>query len=359
MKRLCSDCDRHFIDSLNNLDGTLIIAAWRGHVNCVRTLIEAGADVNSPALTSAVIKGREECVNLLLESGADVNAQSDILFKAATYGREKWVEFLIKKGADVNHQNSRGNTALMRAAELGQISSLQLLLKAGADVNKAGCDGSTALTASAQSGKRKCLKLLIKTGADVNKARDDGSTALTASAKLGKLKCVELLIKAGADVNTKNLDGYSVLMIAAEYQHTQCVESVLHAGALVNVDDFHNELTEYIIAATRKPDKKPNRKLCMLLFAAGVKLQMTSEGYVMKRTRTRGLWPTRGMSASLPKTAVPEYLINTKPGLRLKEKCREVIREHLLELDQHENLFVRVPRLGLPSLLAEYLLYGF
>ena len=80
-------------------------------------MIEAGADVNSSALTSAVIKGREECVNLLLEAGADVNTQPDILIKAATYGRDQWVKFLIKKGVDVNYQSFSGNTAMIRAAE--------------------------------------------------------------------------------------------------------------------------------------------------------------------------------------------------------------------------------------------------
>ena len=85
MKGLCSNCDEDFTDSLNNLDGTLIIAAWRGHVNCVRTMIEAEADVNSSALTSAVIKGRDDCVNLLLEAGTDVNTQKNIVIKAAAY----------------------------------------------------------------------------------------------------------------------------------------------------------------------------------------------------------------------------------------------------------------------------------
>ena len=89
-------------------------------MNCVQTMIEAGADVNSTSLTSAVIKGRDECVNLLLEAGADVNEQRNVLCKAAAYGQDK---------------------------------CLDLLLKAGADVNKAGCDGSTALTASAKSGQ--------------------------------------------------------------------------------------------------------------------------------------------------------------------------------------------------------------
>ena len=105
MEGLCEPCCEHYIDSGTNLDGTLIIAAWRGHANCVRALIDKGADVNNSALTSAVIKGRDECVNLLLEAGADVNRKPDILFKAATYSRDQWVKLLIKEGVDVNYQN--------------------------------------------------------------------------------------------------------------------------------------------------------------------------------------------------------------------------------------------------------------
>ena len=96
---------------------------------------------------------------------------------------------------------------------------------------------------------------------------------------------------------------------------------------------------------------KPNRKLCMLLYVAGERVQAEIESFVVKRGRALGL-PVR-----FPR--FPTYLIATTPGLCLKEKCRNVIRKHLLELDPHENLFIRVPRLGLPSLLTEYLLYGF
>ena len=41
----------------------------------------------------------------------------------------------------------------------------------------------------------------------------------------------------------------------------------------------------------------------------------------------------------------------------LKHLCREAIRKHLLLLDPHEHLFGRVPQLGLPKLLREYLLF--
>ena len=37
--------------------------------------------------------------------------------------------------------------------------------------------------------------------------------------------------------------------------------------------------------------------------------------------------------------------------------CREVIREHLLDLDPYTHLFYRVTRLGLPASLVSYLVF--
>ena len=174
------------------------------------------------------------------------------------------------------------------------------------------------------------------------------------AAQSGKLTCVELLIKAGADVNTKNRHGCTVLMTAAECQHIQCVEALLHAGALVNICNvYDNALTKYI---TGKRGQEPNRELCMLLFAAGETVQATNGGYVIEHRLPPRL---RRLVTSFGIYLFPEYLKDTSPGLCLKEKCREVIRSHLLYLDPHENLLVRVPRLGLPTSLNKYLLYGY
>ena len=52
-----------------------------------------------------------------------------------------------------------------------------------------------------------------------------------------------------------------------------------------------------------------------------------------------------------------DYLPQIQIKFNLKHLCREAIRKHLLKLDPHTHLFDRVPRLGLPSLLTEYLLY--
>ena len=44
--------------------------------------------------------------------------------------------------------------------------------------------------------------------------------------------------------------------------------------------------------------------------------------------------------------------------LILMQLSIQAIRNHLLALDPHTHLFSRVPKLGLPSLLTEYLFYG-
>ena len=44
-------------------------------------------------------------------------------------------------------------------------------------------------------------------------------------------------------------------------------------------------------------------------------------------------------------------------SLGLKHLCRERLRRHLIDLNPHAHLFNRIPHLGLPPLLNEYLLY--
>ena len=50
-------------------------------------------------------------------------------------------------------------------------------------------------------------------------------------------------------------------------------------------------------------------------------------------------------------------VLNEAGEMNLSNLCREVIRNHLLEMDRHKNLFGRVPRLGLPAALQSFLLY--
>ena len=56
-----------------------------------------------------------------------------------------------------------------------------------------------------------------------------------------------------------------------------------------------------------------------------------------------------------PSTLLP---IDNRNKFVLAELCRTKIRKHLLQLDKHSNLIVRIPQLELPTSLTEYLLYG-
>ena len=83
----------------------------------------------------------------------------------------------------------------------------------------------------------------------------------------------------------------------------------------------------------------------LLLLAAGELLQVPE----LKKLGPRGRVST---------IEVPDFL-HHDPELRfcLKHLCREAIRNHLVTLNPHSNLFHRIPQLGLPSTLNSYLLY--
>ena len=55
---------------------------------------------------------------------------------------------------------------------------------------------------------------------------------------------------------------------------------------------------------------------------------------------------------------IPNYLKHDDEKFHLKHLCRMAIRKHLLKLDPHTHLFDRVPKLGLPFLLTDYLLFN-
>ena len=109
------------------------------------------------------------------------------------------------------------------------------------------------------------------------------------------------------------------------------VNHCLKAGAQINLIDNegHNALTKHLMWYE-------SDKVVMLLYTAGETIDET-------------------------KVQVPDYLkdlIKEPPDLSLKHWCRETIRKHLMNIDQHENLFGRIPQLGLPSSLSKYLLYN-
>ena len=316
--RGCLDCLKEVAINLESDRGTraLVLATSRDHTECVKKLLDAGADVNfmtqsgERPLTFAAERGRPEIVELFIASGALVNSTNmngfTALCKAAKYGQERCVEILLKAGAHVNTSNKYGETPLMHSISTGQLKCAKLLIKAGADMNKSNSWGQPILTQVAFNAI--CLDMLIKGGSDVNIADNLGNTALILASEVSELKCVKILLKAGANVNRTNLDGHNALMCS--------------------------------ILSGNSPE------VVNLLFGAG---EMVDGNFVVRRSVVRD---------TVYRKAVPEYLIETVQDITLLGKCRNTIRKHLLHLDPHTHLLGRIPQLGLPSLLNRYLLYN-
>lgn len=112
-------------------------AAENGHLEIVKLLLEAGADVHAEdnyALRWAATNGHTEIVRLLLEAGADVHAQNKFALKWTAYkGHTEVVRLLLEAGADVH---AGDNFALKWAARNGHTEVVELLLAAGADLER-------------------------------------------------------------------------------------------------------------------------------------------------------------------------------------------------------------------------------
>ena len=124
------------------------------------------------------------------------------------------------------------------------------------------------------------------------------------------------LIEAGSD-----RWGYELIrdILFEEYCESILIKALLNAGAHVN------EGTESLLI----PHYDPNEEGRKLLFVA----------------REKG---------------IPNYFpvdLQDPWKMNLMSLCREVIREHLLQMS-NVNLLFRVPKLELPSQITQYLLYN-
>ena len=210
----------------------------------------------------------------------------------------------MKEGADVNSRNSRGATPLIVATAGQYTKSMELLIELGADVNVVVEDwydrnDPTAIHQATKEESGKCMELLIAVGADVNICANT-ATPLIASSIKNNIVCAKLLLKAGALVNLKSKDGFNA---------TQCF-FLKHS----NNEKAHEFLT--------------------LLFAAGDSTE---------RTFTYHDSPV-DIFRCLRELMEPDNIC-------LDDICRRGILNHLLNLNSSENLFVRIPRLGLPATL--------
>ena len=202
----------------------LICAAYRNHYKCIKTYLQAGANVNdgdSYGNTALHLVRDPDCMQLLLESGADVHAVNKMacipMHATMPY---KCLELLVKAGSKVNKRARCGDAPLHAAAY--DWKCVELLLQVGADVNIKTREGDTPLHCCMMAGPSTLLEIWHPLTGD----RKD------------RQKSVELLLKAGADVNAANKRGFPPLFFAVVHLSLcSTICSLINAGAKVNIRD--------------------------------------------------------------------------------------------------------------------------
>jgi ankyrin repeat protein len=217
----------------------LLFAVRRGHIDVVRVLLDAGANVNdettlretsygtSNSVTIAVANGHYELAAMLLDRGADSN-----------HAGQGWTALHQMAWARSERHRSRVNVGMAPGAPLtGSISGLELakkLVEHGADVN-------ALTTQELETGYRVSMGV-----------KRLGVTPFFLAAKVADLPLLQTLKALGADIDTPNVQGVTPLLVVAgignkfgedageESESTDCVKQLIAWGADVHHADEHS-----------------------------------------------------------------------------------------------------------------------
>lgn len=201
------------IDGLGSGRVPLVVAAVRGHLEVVATLLDLGADRDRraanglTALAGALLHGHREVADLLRGRGGQAVAGEVELLVAASDGDLVTLRRLLAELGDaaLDARDEQGRTALMRACEKRRLRVVEMLLEhAGGGsaerlIGAADVQGRTPLVWAAVGGERQIASLLLRHGAAVGARSTRGRTALIEACRYGWPEVVEELLEAMDD----------------------------------------------------------------------------------------------------------------------------------------------------------------
>jgi len=115
----------------------MIVAAANGDVNCVKSLLQKGLDINTcdfdkrTTLHLSSSQGNDTVVELLIKEGADVHAVdrygNNALHEAVTHNHVAVAEMLSRAGAELTYKNPAEH--LMNACSTGDLDRMNMLIQ--------------------------------------------------------------------------------------------------------------------------------------------------------------------------------------------------------------------------------------
>ncbi len=260
----CAECVRALLDAGAEIDMTdpdgitpLLIALLNANFDTAKLLLARGANPNKwdwwgrTPLYAAVdyntlpTGGRPdrpsldettalEMMRLLLDAGANPNAQLKLFPPYRSLRMDRGADALL----DI------GTTPLLRAARAADLDAMRLLLARGARVDLPQHRGVTPLMAAAAHNARdtrgrfkteeqaiEAARLLLAAGADINARDERGRTVLHTAASQGFDELVAFLAAHGADLAAADADGLTPVAAAlGEHLGARRTSADIHEG---------------------------------------------------------------------------------------------------------------------------------
>lgn len=234
--------------------GPLEVAARRGNVTLVNTLLAKGAPIDAKgafyreedyfdgcaytALQIAAFWGHRAVVESLLDHGADVNAVRPTLgtpLQAALEGGHFDVaEVLLSRPAEIDKHWAVYGSCLQVFSERGHLETVRFLIDRNANIEDTGGENGNALQVACHAGNIDIVRLLLDKGAKVRAPGESVGNALQAASAKGYIDIVKLLLHQMIGVDDADKEIATALSLAAGNGHQQLVTFLLRQGA--NVD---------------------------------------------------------------------------------------------------------------------------
>lgn len=226
----------------------------RADVEIVNLLLKAGADpgVSVPdpwessktLLSLAISQGQIDCVETLLDAGADLHYRRggyDAVLDAAhahpleSSRRVELLDLLIRRGADVNGCSEWGERALLVLSRRGEFAAVARLLEAGAEALR--LKWSPALRAIALDRDADAKDLASAAASALEHRDHEGRDALLLACAAGRIDVAKDLLALGADPDSRDRNGHPALLVAIQCGQGASARALLALGLREGLND--------------------------------------------------------------------------------------------------------------------------
>lgn len=282
----------------------LHIAARYNRPECIKVLLESGADVNAAdnfgfrPIHDAALHGYSDCMEVLLHNGGVANGvplnsldyitplyycikgsslQCLTILESAlpdfdttkcdnliwSLGSSNPNVSLLQFAGNYEFREGEFEDCVKKSAIAGNLEYLQHIRKLPCRENKDFVrKHGYLLIIVAQHGHHHYLEhLLAEEKFDPNEKNEKKHTALHYAARYGHDEGVRLLCKYGADIDAKDIDGWSALHVALRGNNCETVAELINCGCDINLPGGEFDDSPLHIALTTPVDSDTLRQL--------------------------------------------------------------------------------------------------